>query len=129
MVIFSLEVVNKFAEEESERYAIGFAKVDAIEDFIEIANSGNDVDFAKSLDFCHLVINTLDHPTSLTIVGTTKVTFINIDYSDTLMQKFDELGSSILSLKFSIWVVLVKVYLLHLAISYIQLSSQITSEC
>ena len=124
MIIFSIQLVNKFAQKESKRKAVGSTKVASIEYFIEVTDSSYDIELCKSPAMSDLVLNTFDKPTSPSRICSSKVAFINIDNSEAFANSFDKFRSSELPLKLCSWKVLVSIYLFNLPIRNVELRSQ-----
>ena len=121
IVILSIQMINKFAKEESERKAVSLTVIATIEDLVMVANSSNDVKLAESLAMSNQIFNTFNQPTSSPRISSSKVAFIDVDNSQTSLHSFDVLCSCILPLELSSWIILVSVNLLNRPIGNIEL--------
>ena len=121
IVVLSIQMVNKFAKEESKREAIGLAEIATVEDLVVVADPSDDVKLAESLAMGDQVVNTFDQPTSPPRICGSEVTFIDVDDSQTSLHSFDVLCGCILPLELGSWIILVSVDLLDRPIGDIEL--------
>ena len=83
MLVFTIKIVAELGKKEAEGRTVGLASVDSIEHLVPIGHSTDDVNSRESRRSGHLVLYTLDHPSSLTRVSTPNDTFIDVDDAPT----------------------------------------------
>lgn len=100
--ILTFQMFNYLNHEQPERIAIGLTQVNSVTNLSSAGQSAYKINPFKSYIVSDLISLIFLYPTSITMISELYDTFINIDDSNTRIKQLNVFRSSILSLKFSI---------------------------